>query len=387
MNIYIDYTTVEDLEKDIGAYTGAGSYTRGVIRALKDHGADIKLLVYEGYVPQKPVEKELMPEGPSLVRTEDITGFEFSKDDILFLPAVTGRILAKARKIRKKNGDMRIYAVIHDRQHNIMRFDPMDSLFHEGICRLVPVLFAKYMMKKLVYNCLYPGWIRSLDKVFTVSNHTLQALNHKDLKWISYFYQSSPVEKAVPQKFPGADEMGDYILFVSGGRPEKNLGRGLIAFRELCSRIDTGSRLCITGIDREKLYLIAGRLKIPKEFVDGRVLSYDYVDTGMLSYMYNNCRYLLFLSKGEGFGLPVLEAIQSGRTVLCSRQSAIPEVAGSILYYVDAFSTASILEGMLYLADDKNLAYRQELVEKKRKIIKEQIGLDRQVLIREIVGE
>ena len=99
------------------------------------------------------------------------------------------------------------------------------------------------------------------------------------------------------------------------------------------------------------------------------------------------CRYLLFLSKGEGFGLPVLEAIQSGKTVLCSRQSAIPEVAGSILYYVDAFSTASILEGMLYLADDKNLAYRQELVEKKRKIINEQIGLDRQVLIREIVGE
>ena len=68
MNIYIDYTTVEDLEKDIGTYTGAGSYTRGVIRALKDHGADIKLLVYEGFVPRKPVERELMPEGSSLIR-------------------------------------------------------------------------------------------------------------------------------------------------------------------------------------------------------------------------------------------------------------------------------------------------------------------------------
>ena len=32
----------------------------------------------------------------------------------------------------------------------------------------------------------------------------------------------------------------------------------------------------------------------------------------------------------------MLEAIQSGRTALCSRQSAIPEVAGSILYYEDA---------------------------------------------------
>ena len=109
------------------------------------------------------------------------------------------------------------------------------------------------------------------------------------------------------------------------------------------------------------------------------------MSTDELAYLYKNCRYLLFVSKGEGFGLPVLEAIQFGKTVLCSRQSAIPEVAGSILYYVDAFNVSSIKEGMIYLNDDKNLIYREKLVEKKKKIIDEQIELDKHVLVGEIV--
>ena len=387
MNICIDYTTVEDLERDIGAYTGAGSFTRDLILSLKDQGAELKFLVHKGFVPSKKTEKELMSDESALIRTADITDLTFSKGDILLLPAVTGRILDKISRIRKKNADLLIYAFIHDRQHNIGRFDPMDRFFYYGMRRFLPVLYAEYLIKKLAYNCHFPGWIGSVDKVFTVSNHTLQALNHKNLKHITYFYQPSWVSGCVPEKPQGADETGDYILFVSGGRPEKNLGRALPAFRDFCTATDTDSRLCVTGIKREKLYHIASDLKIEQTFIDSRVISYDYVDTGELAYLYNNCRYLLFLSKGEGFGLPILEAVLSGRTVLCSRQSANPEVAGSILYYVDAYDTASIRDGMLYLDDDRNLKYREELVAKKKKIIEEQIGLDRQVLIREIVGE
>ena len=111
------------------------------------------------------------------------------------------------------------------------------------------------------------------------------------------------------------------------------------------------------------------------------------MDRGELSCLYRNCRYLLFLSKGEGFGLPVLEALQSGKTVLCSRQSAMPEVCGSILYYVDAYSVASIREGMIYLNDDKNLLYREKLSEKKKKIIDAQIELDKRILVDEVTGE
>lgn len=387
MNIYIDYTTVEDLEKDIGTYTGAGNYTRDLISALKDNGIEGKLLVYKGFIPSKRWERDLLADGSMTVGTQDITGFGFSDGDILLLPAVTGRILAKIRRIRKKHPRLKIYAFIHDRQHNIPRFDLMDRYFHEGIARFVPVLFAKYILKKLAYDLLYPRWIKSIDKVFTVSNYTLQALSHKNLKRITYFYQSTSITESIPDKVPEKARPGEYILLVSGGRPEKNLGRALLAFRDFCKEADTDSKLCITGIDRKKLIHIAGRLKLTRKFMEDHVLSYGYVEREELAYLYRNCRYVIFVSKGEGFGLPVLEAIQFGKTVLCSRQSSMPEVCGSILYYVDAFNVASIREGMLYLNDDRNLSYREKLAEKKKKIMDEQMKLDQQVLMEEIAGE
>ncbi len=385
-NIYIDYTTVEDLEGDIGAYTGAGNFTRELIYALKEKGQDMKFLVSESFIPEKESEKALMADEAVLARTGDITKFRFSENDLLFLPAVTGRIMAKAYRIKKKNAGLKIYAVIHDRQHDLTHFDPMDRVFNTGIRSNAAVLYAVYILKKLIYDLCYPRWIGVFDKVFTVSNHTLQALNHKKLKWITYFAQSSSVTELMPRKPEGAEEMGDYILFVSGGRAEKNLGRGLLAFREFCEKEEGGVKLCISGIEREQLCRIAQRLKLGTEFVDQHVRSYGYVDSCELAYLYRNCRYLLFLSKAEGYGLPVLEAVLSGKTVLCSRLSAVPEVAGSILCYVDALNTASIRDGMLYLADDENLRYREELAEKKSRIIREQIELDKQILADEIRG-
>jgi len=387
MNIYIDYTTVEELERDIGAYTGAGNYTRDLIRTLKEAGTDIKLLVHEDFVPKKSCERELMPEEDALFRVKDITAFSFSKGDVLVLPAVTGRILAKALRIRKKHPSLRIYAVIHDRQHNISRFDPMDRLFQEGILRFLPLLFARYVLKKVSYDLLYPGWIKAVDKVFTVSDHTLQALSHKNLRRVILLYQPSSMARISDLKNPGLDGKEEFILFVSGGRPEKNLGRALLAFRDFCKSTKTKCRLCVTGIERKRLYYIADRLGLSGEFTDERVRSFDYVEREELAYLYRNCRYLLFVSKGEGFGLPVLEAVESGKTVLCSWQSAMPEVCGSILYYVDAFNVSSIRDGMVYLNDDENLAGRERLVEKKKRIIAEQTELDREVLVKEMIGE
>lgn len=387
MDIYIDYTTVIDLENDIGKYTGAGSYTRDVIRSLKDRGIKARILVYKGFSFAKSCEKDLMTEDTPLVETDDLTDHVYSTGDILLLPAVTGRILKKAYRIKKKNTGLKIYAVIHDRQHNISSFDPMDRFFYEGILSFLPALYIRYLVKKLVYDCFYPLWIGAVDKVFTVSNHTMQTLDHKNLKRITYLFQSTGYEGYAPGGRDGHDDMGDYILFVSGGRPEKNLGRALLAFRDLCRRAETGSRLCITGIDREKLYRIAAHLKISRSFTDERVISYDYVDMEELGRLYKNCRYLLFVSKGEGFGLPALEALQFEKTVLCSRQSAIPEVAGSAFYYVDAFNVTSIRDGMLYLNEEKNLRYREGLAVKKKKIANLQAELDRQVLADEICEE
>ena len=391
LNIYIDYTEVTDLERTVGRYIGAGNYAREVIPLLFKQGAAVKVIVYEDFVPAKSVEKKYLSDESLLIKTGSMVDVDFSGCDVLFLPAATGHHLLRTRKlnkIRKKNRNLQIYAVIHDKQHGIVRFDPMDRFFREGVKRFLPVSFGIYLMKKAAYNALYPGFIKTIDKAFTVSNHSLQELSHKNLKRITYFYQPSSVadHNPAPIQTQNSDDH-DYILFVSGGRPEKNLGRALLAYSGFYRQTHTDCKLYITGIDSNKLYYLAGRLKLSHSFIETCVRTFDYVSTEELAGLYRSCRYLLFVSKGEGFGLPVLEAIQSGKTVLCSWQSSIPEVAGSILYYVNAYSVDSIREGLLYLNDDRNLQYREKLVEQKKKIIDEQIELDKTVLVCEITGQ
>jgi len=52
---------------------------------------------------------------------------------------------------------------------------------------------------------------------------------------------------------------------------------------------------------------------------------------------YKNCLSFVFPSIGEGFGLPVLEAMYFGKPVFLSRLTSLPEVGGDVAYYFDDF--------------------------------------------------
>jgi glycosyltransferase involved in cell wall biosynthesis len=80
-----------------------------------------------------------------------------------------------------------------------------------------------------------------------------------------------------------------------------------------------------------------------------------------LVYLYRRAVALLFPSKNEGFGLPVVEAQALGCPVICSRVASLPEVGGDAAFYSE-MTPAAYLEAMLRLMRDGPL--RQELVEK-----------------------
>ena len=52
--------------------------------------------------------------------------------------------------------------------------------------------------------------------------------------------------------------------------------------------------------------------------------------TGALPDVYNIVDVLFFPSMYEGFGLPLLEAMSCGTPIVCSNNSAIPELVGDI---------------------------------------------------------
>jgi glycosyltransferase involved in cell wall biosynthesis len=68
---------------------------------------------------------------------------------------------------------------------------------------------------------------------------------------------------------------------------------------------------------------------------------------------------LVLPSLEEGFGLPVVEAMAAGLPVICSRGSALEEVAGGAATLVNPLDTRSIADAMEKLLGDKALAQKQ----------------------------
>ena len=68
---------------------------------------------------------------------------------------------------------------------------------------------------------------------------------------------------------------------------------------------------------------------------------------------------LVLPSLEEGFGLPVVEAMAAGLPVVCSRGSALEEVAGEAATLVNPLDTRSIADGMEKILDDPARAEKQ----------------------------
>jgi glycosyltransferase involved in cell wall biosynthesis len=70
------------------------------------------------------------------------------------------------------------------------------------------------------------------------------------------------------------------------------------------------------------------------------------VSDAVLAELYRRCAAFCYPSLGEGFGLPVLEAMAAGAAVVTSNVSSLPEVGGDAVEYADPRSVASIADAL-----------------------------------------
>jgi glycosyltransferase involved in cell wall biosynthesis len=84
------------------------------------------------------------------------------------------------------------------------------------------------------------------------------------------------------------------------------------------------------------------------------------VEDAELAHLYSGALALLYPSLYEGFGLPVLEAMQCGTMVIASKDPAVSEVADGAAVQVDAWDTRGWLAAMrAALSDDWRAAWRE----------------------------
>lgn len=98
------------------------------------------------------------------------------------------------------------------------------------------------------------------------------------------------------------------------------------------------------------------------ENIEGKILRIGYVDDEDLSALYSGAEMFLFPSLYEGFGMPVLEAMQCGLPVICSNCTSIPEVIGDCGIQVDPYSDDEMVSALEKMYFDRE--FRSQCVQK-----------------------
>lgn len=143
-----------------------------------------------------------------------------------------------------------------------------------------------------------------------------------------------------------------YWLYVGTLQPRKNIARIVGAFQQW--QLDQPQPCA--------LVLAGGRgWKFDERWLTGQ----NIIETGYISEVEKGALMagalgLLFPSLYEGFGFPVLEAMQLGLPVICSDTSSLPEVGGDAALYVRSDNVTIIADRMIRLTESD--ALRQAMI-------------------------
>jgi glycosyltransferase involved in cell wall biosynthesis len=138
-----------------------------------------------------------------------------------------------------------------------------------------------------------------------------------------------------------------YFLFVGTLEPRKNLVRLLEAFSRLPDSLRYSAVLAIAGGNGWGGLDLATIAR--KYGVQDRVRVLGYMSEEQLATLYTHALFLAMPSLYEGFGLPLIEAMSRGISVLTSNCSSMPEVAGDAGILVAPNDVDAIAQGLLKL--------------------------------------
>ncbi len=140
----------------------------------------------------------------------------------------------------------------------------------------------------------------------------------------------------------------DFILAVGTLEPRKNLPRLVAAYRRLPTALQEAHPLVVTG----RLGWDTGETVAALDSLGARAIRTGFVPDAQLALLYRRCALFAYPSLGEGFGLPVLEAMAAGAPVLTSDRSSLPEVGGDAAAYCDPTDEAAIAAALAALLGD-----------------------------------
>jgi glycosyltransferase involved in cell wall biosynthesis len=151
----------------------------------------------------------------------------------------------------------------------------------------------------------------------------------------------------------------DFFLYAGSIHPRKNLVNLLKGFSWFKKRHQSNMKLVLAGRMAWKNDAFKQQLAMYK-YRDDVILT-GYLPDIELKEILASAYALVYPSQWEGFGLPILEAMQSGVPVIAANNSSLPEIAGGAAFYTEPENDEGWGRGMGLLYKDET--YRNKLIQ------------------------
>lgn len=227
----------------------------------------------------------------------------------------------------------------------------------------IPFLELQY------YRTFIPKFLQKAERIITVSQSSKTdiisqyqiAANKIDIVPNAAKDIFKPVEKNIQQQVKKKYALGcDYFIHIGILQPRKNIANLLLAFEQFKEHDSSNIKLILVGRKGWKTEKIFDTFQ--KMDYKNDVVFLDYLPMDELTKLLASSIGLLYLSLFEGFGVPILEAINCDIPIIASNVSSMPEVAGDAALLIDPYSVESIADAMTLLYKDEKI--RSGLIEK-----------------------
>lgn len=225
------------------------------------------------------------------------------------------------------------------------------------------VHFPKHLPLKFRYflNRYTPKYAKRANHIVTVSEFSKQDIIEQygiPSEKISVVYNGAHQEyqeltygekEEVKNKYAQGCE---YFVFAGALHPRKNIVALLKAFAKFKAKQRSNMKMLIIGRFAWNSEDIQHEMETNPFKQD--IIHYDYMLVDELSKVIGAAYALTFVSLFEGFGIPVLEALNCKVPVIASNRSSIPEVAGNAALYVNPDSVEDIATTMMAMYKDEH---------------------------------
>ena len=325
--------------------TGLGNYSRFVLEALTEYRPENRYLLYSPSIGRPELYRELLKHRSVQLHTPHRA--------LAFLGGSLWRNYSIPRLVREAKVDL-FHGLSNELPLGLYRAQRVGTVV--TIHDLAFIRYPQYYkpIDRLLYRRKYGASARAADHVITVSEQTRRDVIDifgVEEERVTTVYQgcSERFAQIQPEEVVAARQAlrlpQRYMLFVGSIEERKNL---LLAVEALAQLQD--KELHLVAVGRRTPYVQQVLDRARRLGVMSRLHLLHQVGATYLPGIYGGAEVFVYPSRFEGFGIPIIEALNAGIPVIGATGSCLEEAGGPTSLYTDpdnADMLASLIDRVL----------------------------------------